>query len=555
MPTPDLDLTPKAYDFIVVGSGPSGSSFTSTLSRLLPSASILLLEAGKKHSEQAVFDRYSAFRGVGNDAGSGATWNWGYATVPQTEVEGERVDYSRGKGLGGTSLINFLLWNRGARDDWAYIEGVTSSSAFAWDNVKAEFDGIEGLQDPSYRDSRARYVAPDPGAHGASGPVHVEYAEKWENHIEPLLRGAEEFGWKVNRDLNSGDPIGVGLGPATARAGRRVTAQGAYLGDLGGNVEIRTGVAVYAKKEVVLSAGALDSPKILLLSGIGPREQLEKVGIEVVHDVPGVGQNLQDHCHFPITAVLKPGIRTPHGLKPGSDTLAIARAQFAKDGSGPLSYVNGSYILGFLKEPSIYETDEFKSLDMATQTHLKQPTVPTWELGTGLPLLAPPPPGPPREYMVSIGVLMNPQSRGTVTLKSSDVRKDALFDPKLMTHPYDRRVLITAARSILEFMASPSIAETIEAPLNMPQSGSEEDVLAFVRKNLRSTWHMSGTCKMGAEDDEMAVVDSSFTVKGVKGLRVVDLSVLPVLVNAHPVGAAYLMGVLAGKVVGRQYEV
>lgn len=311
---------------------------------------------------------------------------------------------------------------------------------------------------------------------------------------------------------------------------------------------------VYAKKEVVLSAGGLDSPKILLLSGIGPKAQLESLGIDVVQDLPGVGQNLQDHCHFPITAVLKPGFRTPNSIPPGSDALAAARTQFAEDGSGPMSYVNGSYILGFLQEPSIFDTDEFKSLDIETQKHLKQPTVPTWELGSGLPLLAPPPPGAPREYMVSVGVLMNPQSRGTVTLKSLDPRDDALFDPKLMTHPYDRLVLITSAKRILEFMASTSIAETIEAPLNVPKSDSEEDVLAFVRKNLRSTWHMSGTCKMGTSDDSLAVVDSNFAVRGVEGLRVVDLSVLPVLVNAHPVGAAYLLGEMAGKVIGRKYE-
>lgn len=311
--------------------------------------------------------------------------------------------------------------------------------------------------------------------------------------------------------------------------------------------------AVHAKKEVILSAGALDSPKILLLSGIGPRKQLEDLGIQVMRDLPGVGQNLQDHCHFPVTAYLKPGIRTPNKVPPGSDALASARAQFTRDGTGELSYVNGSYILGFLKEHSVYDTEEFESLDMETQIHLKQPTVPTWELGTGLPLLGPPPPGPPREFMVSIGVLMNPQSRGTVTLRSSDPRDDALFDPKLMTHPYDKRVLITAGQKMMNWMKSPAIAETIERPLNMPDSDSAEDVLAFVRKNLRSTWHMSGTCKMGSKGDETAVVDSNFAVGGIDGLKVVDLSVLPVLLNAHPVGAAYLIGNMAGKVIGEQY--
>jgi choline dehydrogenase-like flavoprotein len=302
---------------------------------------------------------------------------------------------------------------------------------------------------------------------------------------------------------------------------------------------------------VVLSAGALDSPKLLLLSGIGPRAELEEMDILVVQEVSGVGRNLQDHCHFPVSAVLKEGIRTPNRLTPGSDTLAVARSKFAEDGTGPLSSVNGAYIMGFLKEPELYESEEFKSLDTRTQEHLMRTTVPSWELSTGLPLLGPPPPGPPREYLVSVGVLMNPQSRGTVTLQSSDPRDPALFDPKLMTHPYDQRVLVTAAKRILEFMQTPSIADTIEKPASMPTSDSDEDILAFVKKFLRSTWHMSGTCKMGPGEDETAVVDSSFAVRGVKGLRVVDLSVLPFLVNAHPVAAAYLIGVMAAKVIGR----
>jgi choline dehydrogenase-like flavoprotein len=297
----------------------------------------------------------------------------------------------------------------------------------------------------------------------------------------------------------------------------------------------------------------LDSPKILLLSGIGPRSDLEKLNIPVVQDLPGVGKNLQDHCHFPISAVLKEGIREPNNVPPGSEALATARTQFAEDGTGPLGYVNGSYIMGFLKDAELYESEEFKSLDIQTQEHLLKDTVPSWELSTGLPLLAPPPPGPPRQYMVSIGVLMNPQSRGTLSLKSADPRESALFDPKFMTHPYDRKVLTTAAKRILEYMSTRCIAETIEQPVSMPVSDSEDDIFSFVKSNLRSTWHMSGTCEMGDKGDAMAVVDNEYRVRGVKGLRVVDLSILPILVNAHPVGAAYMLGEVAASAMGEEY--
>jgi choline dehydrogenase-like flavoprotein len=290
-----------------------------------------------------------------------------------------------------------------------------------------------------------------------------------------------------------------------------------------------------------------------LLSGVGPAKELEELGIEVVHDLPGVGKNLQDHCHFPLTAILKNHVRPPNPLRPGSDVLTAARSTFASDGTGPLSYVNGSYVMGFLKDTELYNSDEFKSLDTHTQAHLLKPTVPAWELGTGLPLLGPPLPGPPKQYLVNIGVLMNPQSRGVVTLQSSHAREPALFDPRLLTHPYDRKVLITAAKSIMAFLKTPCIAETIASPGNMPASDSDEDVLAFVKLNLKSTWHMSGTCKMGGKEDGAAVVDAEFGARGLDGLRVVDLSVLPFLVNAHPVAAAYLVGEIAAKVVGERY--
>lgn len=270
-----------------------------------------------------------------------------------------------------------------------------------------------------------------------------------------------------------------------------------------------------------------------------------------MQDLPGVGKGLQDHCHFPMSAVLKEHVRPPNPIRPGSDALAAARSQFAENGTGPLSYVNGSYVMGFLKDAELYESEEFKALDSRTREHLLKSTVPSWEFSTGLPLLGPPPPGPARQYLVSLGVLMNPQSRGSVTLQSSDPTQPALFDPRLMTHSYDRKVLTTAARRILEFMKTPSIAETIERPANMPASDSEEDVLAFVQLNLKSTWHMSGTAKMGDVGDEMAVVNTEFVVRGVEGLRVVDLSVLPFLLNMHPVAAAYVMGEVAAKAIGR----
>lgn len=317
--------------------------------------------------------------------------------------------------------------------------------------------------------------------------------------------------------------------------------------------EIRLKSIVFAKKEVILSAGALDSPKLLLLSGVGPAADLSLLGIPVVQDLPGVGKNLQDHCHFPITAVVKDASREPNKLRPGSDALTAARSEFAQFGTGPLAYVNGSYIMGFLKDEAIYSTQEFQSLSQQTREHLSKPTIPSWEFCTGLPMLGPPPPGPPRQYLSSVAVLMNPQSRGIVKLQSADPREPALFDPRLMTNPYDQKVLINAAKSVLSFLKTPGIAATIEAWARSPASESEEDILDFVKTNLRSTWHMSGTCRMGSGGHDEAVVDPQFLVRGIEGLRVVDLSVSPLLVNAHPVACAYAVGKIAAETIRMRY--
>jgi choline dehydrogenase-like flavoprotein len=151
------------------------------------------------------------------------------------------VDYSRGKGLGGTSLINFGLWNRGSREDWDEWARRVGDEAFAWENVKKVFERIESFKDPGYDDARGRFVKIEEASHGQSGPVSVEFSQQWEGFMPALIESVEEHGFEINRDLNSGDPIGVGFCPSTSRDGVRVTAKTAYLNTIPKNLEIRTG--------------------------------------------------------------------------------------------------------------------------------------------------------------------------------------------------------------------------------------------------------------------------------------------------------------------------
>lgn len=183
-----------------------------------------------------LYDRYTSFKTLGA--------NYNYQTVPQEALNNRVIDYSRGKGLGGSSLINFALWNRGPRDDYDEWARMVGDETFAWENVKKVYDGIESFEDPGYTDERRDYVSIDEEAHGQNGPVHVEFPRQWEDFLPGVMKGAEELGWKVNRDINSGDPIGVGICPSSSKRGVRVTARSAYLSRLPDNLTVRAGVQV-----------------------------------------------------------------------------------------------------------------------------------------------------------------------------------------------------------------------------------------------------------------------------------------------------------------------
>jgi choline dehydrogenase-like flavoprotein len=183
-----------------------------------------------------LYDRYTSFRTLGV--------NYNYQTVPQEALNNRVIDYSRGKGLGGTSLINFALWNRGPKDDYDEWARRLGDEMFAWENVKKVFDGIEKFEDPMYEDARRKYVSIDKEAHGQDGPVHVEFQQQWEDFMPNLMKGIEENRWPLNGDLNSGNPIGVGLCPSSSNRGVRVTAKSAYLSRVRENLKIRAGVQI-----------------------------------------------------------------------------------------------------------------------------------------------------------------------------------------------------------------------------------------------------------------------------------------------------------------------
>lgn len=308
----------------------------------------------------------------------------------------------------------------------------------------------------------------------------------------------------------------------------------------------------YANKDVVLSAGALDTPKILLLSGVGPEEELSRHAIPAVHHLPGVGKNLQDHVFVSLVKQFEEGLIGRPQLFNDATALAAAREQFAADQTGPLSIFYNSILMGWQQAPEVYESSEFKALPLETQEYIRKPTIPSFE-HIGLCPAIHPAADPNGEYLTILTMQMIPQSTGEVTLRSTDPKDPPLCDPKLFSHPFDRRNMIEAVRRSWRVMEAEPLAKHVVGDFSMPKGRSDEEIFDYIKEVCMTTWHMTGTVKMGKEGDESACVDTSFRVKGLEGLRVVDNSVPPFVLNCHVVSVAYLMGETAADKIVAEY--
>jgi choline dehydrogenase-like flavoprotein len=292
---------------------------------------------------------------------------------------------------------------------------------------------------------------------------------------------------------------------------------------------------VMANKEVILSAGSLDTPKILMHSGIGPRDQLEQYGIPVVKDVPSVGQGLKDHMFTPLVYTRKPGDTARQEFYGDTKVMDEAMEQWKKDGTGLWAKFACELGVGWFKLDKLVQTDEFKSLPTEVQNYLNKETVPHYEIITHFPVhwFIPGFPDSNLNYSCLLVFYLNAQARGEITLQSSDPNAPLKFDPKFLSTPFDRRVAIEALRDAFRVVKSEGYTKDNVAMLAGPQGDSDEDLLAYWRSTVSSSWHMTGTTKMGKETDNGAVVDSNFKVLGFENLRIVDNGVVPVLASCH----------------------
>ncbi|OCT48401.1 glucose-methanol-choline (gmc) oxidoreductase [Cladophialophora carrionii] len=560
---------PDRFDFIVVGAGPAGAVLASRLARSNRKPSVLLVEAGGKNDSKAV--RADAERWLHRMVPG---MNWGYQTAPVKGFDGRVISYDRGKGLGGSSAINFSVWTVGPKGDYDELARLVGDEEWKWSNVQERYKRLETYHGDAGDDvdSVRHYRDADPKNHGYDGPIHVGFPKVWEPQGKELMDIWYANGAKHNLDHNSGDPIGLALCISTAYKGVRSTSADALIdapsnlhilvdtqvarvvfeGTKASGIRTLDGRTIHADKEVILCAGSLDTPRILLHSGIGPAEQLKAFNIPVVKANDNVGAHLKDHHHITIPVIRANPKDERTKFYKSKELQAAARALWEKDGNGPLSEYATTLGIAYEKIDHIAELPEFQALPKEEQDHLLEPTVPHYEYilnGPWLPHFIDP---ENAETGVTVFVfVLNQKSSGSVRLQSSDPAQPLIFDPNWFSHPFDRRVAVEATRKTLKIMNSPQFHNGT-VTIDGPKSESDEDILAYWRGRSESTWHMMGTARMG-KDESRAVVDRNFKVFGVERLRVADMSVIPIVSNNHTQTTAYLTGLTAADKLVREY--
>lgn len=512
------------YDYVIIGAGSAGCVLANRLTED-PQTKVLLLEAGGKDS--SILVKMPA--GVGALIGKAGTYNWGFWTQEEPNLENRKLWWPRGKGWGGSSSINGMIYIRGhARDydQWRQM----GLSGWSYRDVLPYFKRSESLEGGG------------DAWHGGEGPLRVSRASSPNPIYKATVEAGRQAGHPVTSDFNGFQQEGWGPYQMTIHDGQRWSAARGYLhpalarpnltcitGARTSKIVIENGRAtgveyidaksgqkkvVHAGKEVLLSAGAVQSPQILQLSGIGDPEELGKFGIPVVKALKGVGANLQDHldvtmsweCPQPITAFsLRKGL-----LK----TLAIGMnyAFFGK-GLGRQQFLESG---AFLKSrPDLDRPDlQIHTVLAIMQDHGKVAV--------------------PKDGFTFHVCQLRPESRGRVGLRSANPTDDPAIFANYLATEEDRRALREGVRMMRKVAAQSALdAYRTEELFPGKDVESDEQIDAWIRKHAETIYHPVGTCKMGQSSDEMAVVDGELKVFGVEGLRVVDASVMPTLVGGN----------------------
>ena len=522
-------------DYIVVGGGSGGCAVAGRLSED-PNTSVTVLEAGGNGDSWLIKTPFAVAAMLPTKIN-----NWAFETVPQPGLNGRRGYQPRGKALGGSSTINAMAYIRGHRwdyDHWASL----GNTGWSFDEVLPYFKRSE---------NNATFGAP---LHGQEGPLHVGELRSDNPFQQIYLAAAKQTGFKINPDFNGEEQEGVGIYQVTQHEGERWSAARGYLHPHRGkrpNLQVETGchvtrivfegkraVAVEfiqngqqrslrAKREILLAAGAFQSPQLLMLSGVGDAKALQALGIPVVHDLPGVGQNLQDHPDFVFKYHAKSldllGVSLRGSLRLGRELWGYQSKRRGMITS------NGAEGGAFLKtDPSLPMPNiQLHFVIAMIDDHARK-----LHLGHG--------------YSCHV-CLLRPKSVGEVTLASADPLAAPLINPRFLEHPDDIDNMVEAFKLTRKLMDAPALLAVRDSEYRTADVHSDDEIRAALRQYSDTVYHPVGTCKMGI--DAMAVVDPSLRVHGLQGIRVVDASIMPTLIGGNTNAPSMMIGEKAADLI------
>jgi choline dehydrogenase-like flavoprotein len=522
-------------DYLVLGAGSAGCTLAGRLSEDA-GVTVGLLEAGGTGDSWIVDTPLAGVLMVPTRIN-----NWAFETVPQRGLDGRRGYQPRGRALGGSSAINAMIYTRGHRADYDHWASL-GNEGWSFADVLAYFKKSECNEDFSGE------------WHGRAGPLNVAGLRTDNLFHRIFLQAAREAGFPICEDFNGPEQEGLGLYQVTQKNGERCSAARAFIRPHLGkrpNLRVECSARVLrilvegnraigaeyrqngrrkilrARREVIVSAGAIQSPQILMLSGIGDGNELRKFGIEVVRHLPGVGRNLQDHPDFVF------GYQAPSldllGLS-GAGLLRLAREfrRYRRERRGMVT-TNFAEAGGFLKTRSDLAVPDIQLhfVVAMVEDHARR-----LRAGHGFSCHV---------------CLLRPKSTGAVTLAGDDPLAAPLIDPNFLDHPDDVEGMVAGFKLTRRLLDAPALASVRTRDLFTADVRSDDDIRAVLRRRVDTVYHPVGTCRMGV--DEHAVVDPTLKVRSLAGLRVVDASIMPTLVGGNTNAPTIMIGEKAADMI------